>query len=182
MSVLVVPVTFELLGIVFGRDASVPILVIGRFVLMSVAAPLVMGVIIGTWSNGFGRRAGPIATKIALVCLVPIILLILYRSAGAAFTLIGDGSLAVIIFTVVAGIAAGHLLGGPEPERRAALAQAAATRHPGIAAMVANRHFDDKRVLLAIILFLLTSIVVAAIYAKWVTRRLAVRGTQPATG
>ncbi|HLO20313.1 MAG TPA: Na+-dependent transporter, partial [Sphingomicrobium sp.] len=68
------------------------------------------------------------------------------------------------------------------PERRAALAQAAATRHPGIAAMVANRHFDDKRVLLAIILFLLTSIVVAAIYAKWVTRRLAVRGTQPATG
>ena len=181
-SVLVVPATFELLGILIGRDASVPIAMIGRFVLISVAAPLVVGVIVATLSSDFGRRAGPIATKIALICLVPIILLILYRSAGAAFALIGDGSLAVIILTVVAGIAAGHLLGGPEPERRAALAQAAATRHPGIAAMVANRHFDDKRVLLAIILFLLTSIVVSAIYAKWVTRRPAVRGTRAATG
>ena len=175
MSVLVVPATFALLGILFGRDASVPIAMVARFVLMSVAAPLIVGVMITSWWKDFGHRAGPIATKLAFICLLPIVLLILYRSTGAALALIGDGTLAVIILTVVGGIAAGHLLGGPEPERRAALAQAAATRHPGIAAMVANRHFDDKRVLLAIILFLLTSIAVSAIYAKWVTSRAAVQ-------
>ncbi|MFL6736306.1 MAG: bile acid:sodium symporter family protein [Sphingomonas sp.] len=171
MSILVVPVTFGLIGILAGRDASVPIAMIGRFVLVFVAAPLVLGVIIATWFEDFGRRAGPVATKIALVCLVPIILLILYRSTGAALALVGDGSLAVIVLTVVAGIAAGHLLGGPDPARRTALAQAAATRHPGVAAMVANRHFNDQQVPLAIILFLLISIVVSALYGKWVTNR-----------
>jgi BASS family bile acid:Na+ symporter len=182
ISVLVVPATFGLLGILFGRDASVPINLIARFVLMSVAAPLVVGVVIATWRSDFGRRAGPIATKIALLFLLPIVLLILYRSAGAALGLVGDGSLAVIILTVAAGIAAGHVLGGPEPERRAALAQAAATRHPGIAAMVANRHFDDKRVLLAIVLFLLTSIVVSAAYSKWIASRASGPRAQPAVG
>ena len=63
-----------------------------------------------------------------------------------------------------------------------ALAQAAATRHPGIAAMVAHRHFDDKRVMLAVILFLLTSLIVSAIYAKWMTRRMVVHAAQPAAG
>ena len=171
MSIVVVPVTFGLIGLLAGRDASVPIAMIGRFVLVFVAAPLVLGVIIATWFEDFGRRAGPVATKIALVCLVPIILLILYRSTGAALALVGDGSLAVIVLTVVAGIAAGHLLGGPDPARRTALAQAAATRHPGIAAMVANRHFNDQQVPLAIILFLLISLIVSALYGKWVMSR-----------
>jgi BASS family bile acid:Na+ symporter len=182
ISVLVVPATFELLGALFGRDASVPIAMIARFVLVSVAAPLVVGVIVATISKDFGHRAAPIATKIAFACLVPIILLIIYRSGGAALALVGDGSLAVIVLTVVAGIGAGHLMGGEDRTRRTALAQAAATRHPGIAAMVANRHFHDKQVLLAIVLFLLTSIVVSAIYARWMTSRAALLAAQPATG
>jgi BASS family bile acid:Na+ symporter len=106
---------------------------------------------------------------------VPIILIIIYRTAGAALSLIGDGSLALIILTLSAGIAAGHLLGGPEPSRRVALAQAAATRHPGIAAIIVQRNFDDRRVMLAVILFLLTSIVISAMYGKWMTSRTTLK-------
>lgn len=182
MSVIVVPATFALLGILVGRDASLPIATIARFVLISVAAPLIAGVAIGTWSQELGRRAASIANIIAYIGLLPIVLLILYRSGGAAFSLAGDGTLTVIILTVAAGIAAGHFLGGPEPERRMALAQAAATRHPGIAAMVAHRHFDDRRVMLAVVLFLLTSVVVSAIYAKWMTRRASVTPAPAAAG
>jgi BASS family bile acid:Na+ symporter len=182
ISVLVVPITFELLAILFGRDASIPVAMVARFVLMSVAVPLGVGVLIATLSHEFGRRAAPVATIAAYIGLLPIVLLIVYRTAGAALGLLGDGTLAVIVITVAAGIAAGHWLGGPEPGRRIALAQAAATRHPGIAAMVANRHFDDKRVMLAVILFLLTSIVVSAIYNKWMTSRAAVHGARPAAG
>lgn len=171
ISIIAIPVTFEVLGILFGRDASVPLLDIAGFIARSVAVPLVAGIAIGTLSQKIGRRAAPIATIVAYICLLPIFVLILYRSTGAAIALVGDGTLAAIVLTVVAGIAAGHFLGGPEPSRRMALAQAAATRHPGIAAMVANRHFDDKQVLLAVILFLLTSIVVSAIYAKWISSR-----------
>jgi BASS family bile acid:Na+ symporter len=172
-SVVVIPVTFELIELLVGRDTSVPVAMVAKFVLQSVALPLVFGVAIATWFQELARRAAPIARSVALVGLVPIFLLIVYRSGAAAVSLVGDGSLAVIVLTVVAGIAAGHWLGGSDPARRTALAQAAATRHPGIAAMIANRHFDDKRVMLAVILFLLSSIVVSAIYSKWITSRAA---------
>lgn len=184
-SILIVPATFELLGVLLGRDASVPMLVIARFVGTFVALPLVSGVIIGTWLKKSGKsneRIGALLTRIAYIFLLPIILLLIYRSAGAAFGLIGDGSLAAIVLTVAAGIVAGHWLGGPETSRRMALAQAAATRHPGIALIVARQHFEDRQVTLAIILFLLTSIVVSAIYGKWMTRRVAVEGAPAAAG
>jgi BASS family bile acid:Na+ symporter len=183
VSVAVVPATFWMLGILLGRDASVPVLLIGRFVGLFVALPLIAGVMTGTWLKGTGRsneRVGVILGRVALVCLLPVVIILIYRTGGAALALIGDGSLAIIVLTVVAGMAAGHWLGGPEPARRMALAQAAATRHPGIAILVAHRHFADRQVTLAIILFLLTSIVVSAIYAKWMTRRIAVAGASPA--
>jgi len=176
-SILIVPATFGLLGMLVGRDVSAPIPTIARFIAIFVALPLVAGVMIGTWLKKTGRsneRVGTLLTRIALICLLPIVVLIIYRSGGATLSLIGDGSLAVIVLTVVAGIVAGHWLGGSDPNRRFALAEAAATRHPGIALMIARRHFDDQRVALAIILFLLTSIVVSAIYAKWMTKRIAV--------
>jgi predicted Na+-dependent transporter len=48
--------------------------------------------------------------------------------------------------------------------------------------MIANRHFEDKRVMLAVVLFLLVSIVVSALYAKWMTRRVTAQHAQPAVG
>jgi BASS family bile acid:Na+ symporter len=177
-SILVVPATFALLGLLVGRDASVPVPMIARFVGVFVALPLIAGVMTGIWLERTGHsneRVGMVLNRIALVCLLPIIAVIIYRNAGASFALVGDGSLTIIVLTVAAGIVAGHWLGGPEPMRRMALAQAAATRHPGIAILVARRHFEDAQVTLAIILFLLTSIVVSAIYGKWMARRVAVQ-------
>jgi BASS family bile acid:Na+ symporter len=184
-SILVVPATFGLIGILFGRDASVPIVMLARFVGIFVALPLIAGVMIGTWLKDTGRsneRVGRILTYVAYAILLPFVFALLYRTGGAALALIGDGSLAIIVLTVMAGIAAGHWLGGNDNARRMALAQAAATRHPGIAMLVARRHFEDQRVALAIILFLLTSIVVSALYEKWMTKRLAAHGASPAAG
>lgn len=184
-SILIVPATFELIRLLFGRDASIPIVSIARFVGLFVALPLLAGVIAGTWLKNTGRpneRLGVVLTYVSYVCLLPILILLIYRTGGAMLGLIGDGTLAVIVLTIVAGIAAGHWLGGPETTRRMALAQAAATRHPGIALLVARRHFEDQRVTLAIVLFLLTSVVVTAIYGKWMTRRIAVQGASAAVG
>lgn len=182
-SILIVPATFELLGILAGRDASAPMLLIARFVGTFVALPLVTGVILGTWLKRIGRsneRIGALLNRVALIFLLPIMIVLIYRSGGAAFALIGDGSLAAVVLTVAAGIAAGHWLGGPETTRRMALAQAAATRHPGIALIVARRHFEDQQVTLAIMLFLLTSMIVSAVYSKWMTRRIAVEASPAA--
>jgi BASS family bile acid:Na+ symporter len=73
--------------------------------------------------------------------------------------------------TLAVGLAAGHLLGGPRPQDRAALAVTAATRHPGIALMIANVNNLDKAVVGAILGMLVMGLVVSTPYQIWVKRR-----------
>ena len=52
---------------------------------------------------------------------------------------------------------------------------ASAVRHPGIAMMLANANFADKRVTAAILLFLLVGLVIGTIYKAWIRRSAAGR-------
>ena len=89
---------------------------------------------------------------------------------SAIVGLIGDGSVLAIIVTVAAGLAAGHWLGRPNPANSNALAVAAAIRHPGIAALIVHANFTDPRVMMAVVLFLLTSVIVSTVYQKLAKR------------
>jgi bile acid:Na+ symporter, BASS family len=93
--------------------------------------------------------------------------LILYKQGGAMLELLGDGTLLAIMVTVAVGIAAGSLLGRPNPANSTALAMAAGTRHPGIAALIVHANFSDPRVMLTVLLFLLTGIVMTLAYLLW---------------
>jgi BASS family bile acid:Na+ symporter len=178
--VLLVPATAALLSALFAKDISLPVAAIAGFVLTSVLLPLAAGVAAGTWWPGFASRAAPICTIVAYVILVPVVVLALWAAGPNIFALYGHGAVLAIVVTVAAGLAAGHWLGGPEPLHRMALAEAAATRHPGIAGLIAHRHFDDPRVTLAVLLFLLTSMVVTTIYLAWAKRRLLPATLPPA--
>jgi bile acid:Na+ symporter, BASS family len=60
----------------------------------------------------------------------------------------------------------GHLLGGPEPGDRTALAIACATRHLGVALLVAGS-LPGPRTLILITAYLLASAAVTIPYLKW---------------
>jgi BASS family bile acid:Na+ symporter len=62
---------------------------------------------------------------------------------------------------VAVAIAAGAFLGGSDPDQRASLAAASATRHPGIALMIAKGNYTDPHIVAAVLGFLLISLVVA---------------------
>jgi BASS family bile acid:Na+ symporter len=73
---------------------------------------------------------------------------------------------------VIVGLAAGHLLGGPDPRERTDLALAAASRHPGIAlatAQIAFPHVTEVTALVA--LYLIVGGVIALPYSKWRAKR-----------
>lgn len=107
--------------------------------------------------------------------------LILVKQGSAIAALIGDGSVFAIAVTVSAGLLAGHLLGGPAIANSNALAVASAIRHPGIAALIAHQNFSDHHVMLAVILFLMTSVILVTLYQLWLKRRLTVEPAgQPA--
>lgn len=175
-AVIFVPATVALLSALYPADASISVGAVGRLVALTILLPVAIGLAIGTAAPEFARRLAPIALIVGFVAIAILVVLILVRQGGAIVGLIGDGSVLAIIVTVAAGLAAGHWLGRPDPAISNALAIAAAIRHPGIAAMIVHANFTDQRVMMAVVLFLLTSVIVSTVYQKLVKPR-----TRPAS-
>jgi bile acid:Na+ symporter, BASS family len=171
-SVVIVPLTIIIVSRMFSLHLESQIADIAFFVARSVLIPIIVGVTIGTIWPEFGKRASRYATIAAYAALLPIAVILLVKKGPLIFGLLGDGTLLAILVILAVAIAVGHLLGEPVPEHRIALAEAAATRHPGIAALIAHRNFHDERVMLAVILFVLVSIIVTAIYERWAVARI----------
>jgi len=166
-AVVIVPATIAILSAISLHTAQISVFDVALFVAKSVLIPMLVGLTVsGIWPALAGKLA-PIARVTGYVLLIPIALLILIKMGSGLAGLIGDGTLIVITVTVLAGIVAGHWLGGKVAGHRIALSQAAATRHPGIAGLIAHKNFADPQVMLAIVLFLLVSIVVSTLYSRW---------------
>ena len=77
-------------------------------------------------------------------------------------------SVAAFLITVVAGfaLATGHLLGGPLPDDRTALAVACATRHVGIAALAAAT-VPGEHTLVLLLAYLVVAGVLSFGYLRW---------------
>lgn len=171
LSVIFVPISATIFSRIFPADITVPVSAIANLAFTSILLPLVVGMAIGTLWPRVSQKLSRIVTIVSFAVLGVIILLVLWRTGNQMLHLMGDGTLLAIALAVAIGLGAGHLLGGPVPAHRIALAQATVTRHPGIAGLIAHRHFDDPRIMLAVLLYLLASIIFTSIYLKWISRR-----------
>jgi BASS family bile acid:Na+ symporter len=171
VSLVLVPATVAVLGRVYAVEASLPMGALLRTVLLGVLAPLAIGLAVRRFAPAFAERAAPILRRVAMVLLVLVVLPILIKLWPTLMSFIGNGTLFAMIAICLVGLTAGHLLGGPELPNRAALAVSSATRHPGIALMIAGINFDDKAITAAIILFMLTQVATAIPYKLWVKRQ-----------
>jgi len=171
-STLLVPLTVELLALGLGRDFDAPIAEIAILLATTVLLPLAVGILVASRWPKQAMRAVPAVTTIAYVLFLPLVVLLLYRSGAEMLALIGNGTLLVIVLTIGSGFAAGHVLGGPKPQYRFALAQAAATRHPAIAGLIAGANFEDREVMLSVFLFLFVGVLLSAIYGRWLKRSI----------
>ena len=174
IAIVAVPATFALLETMFPGAATISIAAIAGFVLNWVLLPLAAGLAVASFAPVTAPRLARMASLIGNIAILIVFVSILVVTGPQVITLIGDGTLLAITVTVTAALAAGHWLGAPKPQHRMALAHAAATRHPGIAALIVRANYDDKKVMLAVVLFLLGSMIICAIYDKWVVKRLVV--------
>jgi BASS family bile acid:Na+ symporter len=95
------------------------------------------------------------------------------------WALIGDGTvLALTIFTL-AGLAIGHILGGPETPHSVVVALSTACRHPAIALTVAASNFPEYQFGPIILLYLIVNALAAIPYLKW--QQQTVASAAPAT-
>jgi bile acid:Na+ symporter, BASS family len=175
LSVVLVPVTIALIGMAFSRATEVSAGAVIRVVAITVLIPFAVGLLVHHLKPDLATRLSGPLNKAGMGLLVVALVPVLIKMWPGIVALIGDGTLIAIIAFIAVGLAAGHLLGGPASTTRSVLALATATRHPGVALIIATANFpDDKQVILpALLLYLLVCTIVCAPYVMWRKRQHA---------
>ena len=176
LSIALVPLAAHLLGHVFPRSYVVSPVTVLRIMLISVFAPLVLGLATRQWLPTVARRLrAPVAR--AQVIFLPIALVLSVVSAGSAlWQVLSVGTVLALTAFVAAGFAIGHALGGPQRETASVLGFSTACRHPATATAIASVNFPDRNLHGAVVLYVLLTVLIGLGYARWL-RRLDARST-----
>jgi bile acid:Na+ symporter, BASS family len=168
LTIVLAPLTVTLIGLIFSRHTNIAPMGIARVVALTALVPFAIGLFIHRANPTLAVRISPIASKVGMALLVVAVVPVFIKEWPSMMSLIGDGTLLAFIAFTVVGLAVGHWLGGPNPNTRTVLALATATRHPGVALIIANANFPDaKLVAPAVLLYLLVSAVASVPYVMW---------------
>ena len=175
IAIVYVPVAVEILDRVFVRHAVVSPLAIGKIVLVTILAPLLIGMAIRQWAPRAAAKGAGLVLMIGMILLVVACIPFLIATWPAIAALFGDGTVLIIALVAAGGLLVGHALGGPRPEDRIVLALSTASRHPAVALAVATSGvMETKSELGAILLYVVVSVLVSLPYVMWRRRRVAV--------
>jgi BASS family bile acid:Na+ symporter len=170
VALVVVPLAMGLAGKVYD-SAEVSVGTIAPTVLRSVLLPLAAGIAFNAF---FPATAAKISRAVALsgtVILVLAALPLVIAMWPQLEAIVGNGTLAVLVLFTMVGVAAGHLLGGPDNADRTVLALATGARHPGMAVAIAHAAFPDEKAVMAVVVWhLVVGGIVALPYVRWRTR------------
>jgi len=167
-AIVFVPLALEVVQRVFGVELEITATRVGMIVLITILAPLVVGLIINQLVPSFAAKLARPLALLATAMLAVGALAIVVSAWPAMMSLVGNGTLAAFGVFVIVGLAAGHLLGGPDRDDRSVLALASSSRHPGVALMIASANFPDQKLVLpAVLLFMIAGAIVQVPYMKW---------------
>jgi BASS family bile acid:Na+ symporter len=165
LAVVTVPAWMELLGWVLGRESSLDSWAVARLIAKAFLAPLAAGMVL--------RRLLPkIAEKLsgrifgaagAVLAIAALTLLVLGRRLLFE---VGWVALLALAGTAVVALAIGHVMGGPDPRDRKALAVSCVTRHVGIA-MLAVSTAQGTQTTALVLVYLVAAAIVTVPYVKW---------------
>jgi BASS family bile acid:Na+ symporter len=169
LAIVLVPAWIELLGRHFERDVDVSSVTVATLIVKAFLAPLAAGMLLRLASPALCERASDLLMKVAGVVLTLTGLLLLALNWRLLLQMQGPGMLALVSLMTVA-LAVGHLLGGPTEDDRTALAIACATRHVGLAVLVASA-FPGLRTVAVIAAYTIASLLVSIPYLAWRRRK-----------
>lgn len=168
LAIVTVPVWLLLIGPYFERlnvlDPATVAAVLGKSFLL----PLLLGVAGRWWLPDLSARLSDFLLKFVGIVFSACGLLLLATHWQVVAAVMGPPILALAGFTVAA-LAVGHWLGGPSPSDRTALAVTCATRHVGVAMVIAAATPGPRTVVL-IVAYMLASALVIIPYMRWRSR------------
>ena len=172
-AVVTVPFGIRLLSEALELESAVTSGQVASTIVRAFLAPLGAGMLVRVVRSDVADRLGDPLLRVASVSLLVCGIIVLGFSIRAVVDLGLPSLLAFATFTATA-LAAGHLLGGPDPAERTSLAVACASRHVGLALLVAASYRGD-RALALVAAYLIASALVSIPYVQWRRRVLAAR-------
>lgn len=168
-ALLVVPIMIWIAYRMFGVQTVLDPLAVELVLLVTVAVPLALGMGIARIWPGAAPRLGATADRVGGLTLMSGAVLLLIVHGREMLGAIGQGTLFAIVAVVAFGLLVGHLLGGPDPGNRGALASATVLRHPAVALLLASGAVPEHEatVIGTVLLYLLTALLIAIPYERW---------------
>ena len=172
LAIVQVPLMIEVLGRVFGREVSFGPGQVASLIGMTILIPLAAGLLMRRLAPRWAASAALWASRLGTFLLLTVVITVLVKFWPLMVSLVGGGTMLVVVAMAATAIGAGHWLGGPDPSDRAILAVASAMRHPGIAFAVAKANVpDEPRLAGAILLYVLVSLSLTTLYGLAIRRR-----------
>ncbi len=163
LAILAMPVWVAIGNALLGTNGFVNVADVAKQVIIAQLLPLGVGALMAAFAPARAVRIGALLGKIGAVLLIAMVVgqvLDLHKLILAA----RPWTIAAAAATTLAALAAGHLLGGPAPETRHAVAIAGSLRNAGLALLVAAANNARPAVQVAIVTYLLIAVVIVTIY------------------
>jgi BASS family bile acid:Na+ symporter len=169
VALLVVPLMIGIAYRVFGVTTTLEPLAVEKVLLATVAVPLALGFGLARLWPGAAPRLAARVDRAGTVILLLGVVVLLFVHGRAILGVMGQGTLIVTVAVIAFGLLVGHLLGGPDPGNREALASATVSRHPAIALVLASGAFPEleSTVIGMVLLFLFSSLLLPIAYERW---------------
>ena len=155
----------------FGVSSELPIAAVAWLVGKAFLLPFLAGMAIRAWVPDLADRFAPRLFQAAGVVLLVMALVLLAEQWRVLVSLPGAAFLAMVAFLALA-LVMGHVLGGPDPGERTVLGAACASRHVGIAALVAAA-CPGPAVTAIVAGYLVASVLVSVPYLSWRQRAMS---------
>lgn len=136
MALVVAPFVFWLVSRITGYALDISTASLLTAMAVGVLLPLAVGMLINGLFPDFALRIAEPLFKIAMAVLVIAMLATLWSTRAYIAEQFTWPVIAGAVVLIVTGLVAGHLIGAPDRSIRIALAQTAASRHPGFAIAV----------------------------------------------
>jgi predicted Na+-dependent transporter len=165
LSIVTVPLGVELLNKFVAFDGAATPGQVAMTILQAFLIPLGVGMIVrAAFPELAERMSGPLFKWTSLLLLVCAVVLLV--ASWRTLLEVGWPTLLAFAAFTLGALAAGHLLGGPEPAGRTSLAVASASRHIALALLVAGS-YRGPRTLALVLGYVLTSALVSIPYVRW---------------
>jgi BASS family bile acid:Na+ symporter len=169
LAIVTVPASLHFLAEIISFDTSaVTPSQVARIILKTFLLPLGVGMLfrlaVPALADRFGDPLLKIASAVMALCALAAL------AVGFRLVLeVGLPSLIAFAAFTLSAIVVGHLLGGPNHSDRISLAIACASRHIGLALLIAA-NARGQHALALVVAYLLASAVVSIPYVRWITK------------